>query len=136
MLLLLLGFLDRSCVYAIPGTNKNVLISGKSLDTTRQSRLAQTNVDASTAPFAGAHVPINENEGAPSEQIQSFPQCFVCDSDSIPFVVDTGANRFIVNDARMLPDFKAVKGANVKGVGGAPVTIHGVGHYELKIGSE
>ena len=46
------------------------------------------------------------------------------DTDSTLFVIDTGANRVIVKDAKLLHNFQACSGG-VKGVGGNPVSIPG-----------
>ena len=54
------------------------------------------------------------------------------DTDSIPYLIDTGANRIIVNDLKLLTNFKAVRGG-VKGVGGTAVSIYGIGALSMSL---
>jgi hypothetical protein len=63
------------------------------------------------------------------------PYCFIADTDSIPYIVDSGANRVILNNAKLFKSFKAQRGA-VKGVGGNPVSIIGTGTLEQSLQSD
>ena len=46
--------------------------------------------------------------------------------------MDTGANRFIVNDKSCLTDFQSARGG-IKGVGGLPTAICGIGKLMLPL---
>ena len=54
------------------------------------------------------------------------------DIDSIPYLIDTGANRIIVNDLKLLANFKSVRGG-VKGVRGTAVLIYGIGALSMSL---
>ena len=68
----------------------------------------------------------------PPEHIPLYPSCFVADTDSTNFVIDTGTNRIIVNDASLLCDFQAMEGG-IKGVGGNPTKITGTGSLPIQL---
>ena len=61
--------------------------------------------------------------------------CFVVDTDSVPFVLDTGANRIIVNDAKLLQNLQTST-AKVKGIEGKCVRIAGTGTISLPLRSD
>ena len=63
------------------------------------------------------------------------PYCFVVDTDSIPYIIDTGANRIIVNNARHLRNLVATSD-KIKGIGGKCVRIAGVGTLSLPLRSD
>ena len=62
--------------------------------------------------------------------IRNTPHCFVTDTDSCTYLLDSGANRFIVNDAKMLHQFTTTK-ASVKGISGTSTAIQGIGKLQL-----
>jgi hypothetical protein len=53
----------------------------------------------------------------------------------VPYVLDTGANRFILNEAKLFKEFQLRTGS-VKGIGGDPVTLVGVGSLCLPLKSD
>lgn len=70
------------------------------------------------------------------ETINNAPFCFVVDTDSAQFLIDSGANRYIVNDPRLLKQFEATTGHGVKGIGGAPARVAGLGMLPLSLPTE
>jgi hypothetical protein len=75
------------------------------------------------------------SEGADSPvevNIPKDPYCFVADTDSSRYLLDTGANRVILNDKGLLSGFHLAEG-EVKGVGGAPALINGNGKCKLTL---
>eukprot|EP00980_Cylindrotheca_fusiformis_P019866 scaffold6984_cov81-Cylindrotheca_fusiformis.AAC.1 len=125
-------------VHAIPGT-PHAIVSEASLDTSRQASLTETVVnnltsasasDAPDTPDVDAHSansvpPETSSESNPSP-IPTEPYCFVVDTDSQEFLIDSGANAVIVNKAKLLTDFKPTSGG-VNGIGGTPVDLNGTG---------
>lgn len=131
--LALFGALNPYSVYAIPGTN-NVLVHGRSLDATSQQRMAATSVPAQQSPAEPPQYPLGDSKSTEDmSTLRNLPHCFVADTDSFEVLVDTGANRFIVNNPRLLRNFKAERGAGIKGVGGSPVAILGSGTFTIKM---
>ena len=58
----------------------------------------------------------------------------MADTESFPYLIDTTANRVIVNNIKLLYNFKAIRGG-VKGVGGTSVSIRGIGYLSLPLQS-
>jgi hypothetical protein len=115
--------------YALPGTN-HVIISGESsLDTTQQIDMA---VDATVAANSRPNSleAYEASNSTADNHIWSQPYCFIADTDSVAYVLDTGANRVILNDAKLFTNFVARRG-NVKGIGGDGVQA--LGHGSIKI---
>jgi hypothetical protein len=127
LLLIGLSFAPQTAVHALPGTNHAILFNGKpSLDVHCQQRYAS---EGSGHFYASpANVP-------PDPLLTAEPYCFVADTDSFPFVIDTGANRFIVNDRSLFTSFKPQSGL-VKGIGGTPVPLSGIGTIRLNLKSD
>ena len=73
-------------------------------------------------------------KSTPAEEINSMPYCFIADTDSITVVLDTGANRVIVNEKRLLTKFRHSR-EQVKGLQGKPIIAGGQGRLRLKIES-
>ena len=59
----------------------------------------------------------------------------MADTNSVPYLIDTGANCVIINNIKLLSNFKAIRGC-VKGVGGTFVYIHGIGSLSLPLKSD
>lgn len=123
-------------VHLLPGTN-HALVHEASLDSFRQQSLQRTVVSNATSSHpAGVHaMPSDVDDAKPDVNIRKQPHCFVVDTDSKSYVLDTGANRFIVRDVKLLDNFQAVRG-DVKGIGGTPVSIQGVGNLRLALQSD
>ena len=49
--------------------------------------------------------------------LRQHPYCFIVDTDSVPYIIDTGANRIIVNDAKLLKQLNPTSD-KIKGIGG------------------
>lgn len=125
-------------VYSLPGTS-HVLVNERSLDSSRQAALVNTVLDnvQQTAIQSELEAFPATNTEVVDESLRSSPHVFVVDTDSVPFIVDTGANRFIINDASLFVKgtFKMVQGS-VKGVGGTPVALCGTGTFRLPLVSD
>ena len=124
--------------YALPGTNHALLSNQPSRDNSRQQAYVQTSIDNMTS--ATSNQAADRPTGLPANteidaNRRTTPYCFVADTDSIPYIVDSGANRVILNDAKLFKSFTAQRGA-VKGVGGNPVSIIGTGTLELSLRSD
>ena len=118
--------------YSLPGT-PHMLIPTASLDSTRQNQLRDTVIanTATTSP-PQAFPSVDAANSPITDAIPTTPFCFVADTDSARFTLDTGANRIIVNDVKLLDDFQSVSG-DVKGIGGTPVAIKGVGTCRIPL---
>ena len=75
---------------------------------------------------------LDANDVQPEPSLRQEPFCFVADTDSTLFIIDTGANRVIVKDSKLLHSFQACSGG-VKGVGGNPVSILGKGSCQINL---
>jgi hypothetical protein len=128
LLLIGLSFAPQVAVHALPGTNHAILFNGKpSLDVHRQQRYVKTVVNnAITASEGSGHYYASPANISANQLLTTEPYCFVADTNSFPFVIDTGANRFIVNDRSLFTSFKPQSGL-VKGIGGTPVPLSGIG---------
>ena len=98
------------------------------MNTFRQQSLQRTVISQTTSPFdVESHsIALNANDVQPEPSLCQETFCFVADTDSTSFVIDTGANRVIVKDAKLLHNFQACS-SSVKGVRGNPVSILGKG---------
>jgi hypothetical protein len=83
----------------------------------------------------GTDIQGNDGLQADDNRLQQIPYCFIADTDSVPYVLDTGANRVILNDVKLLKEFQPCTGS-VKGIGGDPVTLGGVGSLRLPLKSD
>jgi hypothetical protein len=122
-------------MYALPGTN-HAITNEPSNDSLRQQQYVQTVINnmATSHTDTGAYcLPVNAT-AALDPNLRSKPHCFIADTDSIGCILDTGANRVIVNNAKLFKSFKPQKGT-VLGVGG-PVTVIGTGTAILPLTSE
>ena len=66
---------------------------------------------------------------------ENYPRCFVADTESVRFVLDTRANHTIVNDARHVYGYKPAR-FKVKGIGGDPTISSGRGFIGIPLKSE
>ena len=95
-----------------------------SLDSARQQSL-QTTVISNTVTTSSGFSTLTSgsiNKAHPDEILTSTPHFVVADTDSTPYLIDTGANLVIVNDPKLLKDFRSVRGG-VKGVGVTSVCV-------------
>ena len=81
-------------------------------------------------------MPVDRTPPPPDDLLSSQPQAFVADTDSKEFCLDSAANRVIVNDPKLLCDFQTVSSPGVKGIGGTPVKVLGVGTLHLSLQSD
>ena len=79
--------------------------------------------------------PLLDDEPVPDNGLRSTPYLFVADTDSVPYLIDTAANRVIVNNIKLLSNFKATRGG-VQVVGATSVSIHGIGYLSLPLRSD
>ena len=129
--LLLFSSLAINGTYAIPGSNFAILTGEASRDTTRQMGHVQTAIEQCAD---GIPIALAGNSPKKEKQINNGPHCLVADTDSIDFVLDTGANRIIVNDMKLLTDFSLSKGT-VKGINGDAVSTSGKGKLQMPLKS-
>ena len=125
-------------VYALLGTN-HAIINEPSKDIARQRAYIETIIHNMTNQQSQANE-CNIHVNAPDEDIdhktlRNTPHSFITDTDSYTYLLDSGANRFIVNDAKMLKQFTATR-ASVKGISGTSVAIQGTGQHRLTIKSD
>ena len=85
-------------VHALPGTNYSMIKGVHTNDTSRQLRYAKTILQQTTSSTSLPSTPSPSPPEPPPSTIRNEPICFVVDTDSITYAVDTGANRFILND--------------------------------------
>ena len=142
-LLPLLFFSCAPSIHAMPGTNHSIVKGRASLDITRQRKYIKTIVDKvsndsdiSSSSSSSANIPpTSQSSSSPSIGTGTEPFCFVVDTDSVPYVIDTGANRIIVNDAKYL--HKLVPTSDkIKGIGGKCIRIAGTGILTLPLRSD
>ena len=74
-------------------------------------------------------------DSTPDASLKSTPTAFVVDTDSSAYLLDTGANRVIVNDRSLLQNFTLGR-EGVKGLGGAPIMSGGSGVLNLPLSSD
>ena len=105
-----------------------------SLDTLRQANLQRVVITNATSLQGNQYQTIanSASDTALDPALPTTPHCFVVDSDSTPYILDTGANRFIVNNARLLSNFVAIQGG-VKGINGTSVSIIGQGTLSIHL---
>ena len=72
---------------------------------------------------------------SPPLPLKNEPITFIADTDSRKWILDTGTNRFIVNDLNLLSDYTP-GGGKVKGINGNPTIISGTGILKLCIKSD
>ena len=101
-------------VHAFPGTN-HVLISGEqSLDSNRHRQCINTIMynlahdsidDQCTDPSPEAHTSTGlMPTSSLRNNLPQDPYCFIADTDSIHYAIDTAANSIIVNDVNHITD--------------------------------
>jgi hypothetical protein len=129
-------FIAPTTVYSLPGT-QHALVPEASLNSLRQTALRQTVV--SNATFEADGIAMSTDSVAANASASDLPQepfCFIANTDSSQYLVDTGANRVILNDAKLFEkDFSPIQG-DVKGVGGNPVPIKGHGTHKIELISD
>jgi hypothetical protein len=134
--MMLFTFSSASLVDALPGTNHPIIPGEASLDLTRQRAYVNAAVNASVSTSSGPTDPTaldaTAKNSPDAKLLRCLPYCFVADTNSIPFVLDTGANRVIINNVKLFKHFKSRKG-NVKGIGGAPVKLFGGGTVKISL---
>jgi hypothetical protein len=122
--LLLFSFAYVPRIYAIPGTNHALVTGGSSLDRHQQHNYVDTMINAAVTANSDPDEPIALDGTTlapePNAKLKKLPYCFIADTDSVAYVLDTGANRLIINNAKIFEKFTASNG-RVKGIGGDPV---------------
>lgn len=121
----------------------HLMIKGdSSTDTFKQQQYIQTIIDGinnqseNTIPtFTSGPVHCLSQDNVDTSNLNQTPYCFITDTDSIPYVIDTGANRIIVNDIKLLHNITATSD-KVKGIGGKCVRITSIGKLSLALHAE
>jgi hypothetical protein len=126
-------FCKTTSVYAIPGTS-HALISEPSLDASRQDSLRETVIHntVSQSDEELLHTAPDSGSLSPPSSLPANPHCFVVDTDSHMFLVDSGANAVIVNDVTLLTNFHSSTGG-VKGIGGLTIALKGSGRCAVPL---
>jgi len=107
----------------------------------QRTALASSIAANSTSPSACTHPPPSPCCFTTDATTRRTPFSFVADTDSVSVVIDSGANRIIVNDKSLLSDYQPCA-IPVKGLNGSPVMSGGTatfpfpmccddGHFEL-----
>ena len=125
-------------VYALPSTN-HAIINEPSKDIARQRAYVKTVIHNMTNQQQHTNEydihTSTHDEKSDHTALRNTPHCYVMDSDSCTYLLDSGANRFIVNDAKMLTQFMPTQ-ASVKGISGTSVAIRGMGQHQLTLKSD
>ena len=104
------------------------------MDASHQRSLQWTVIYQTTSPF---NVDLNYI-GLDADDVQTETSlcqetfCFISNTDSTSFVIDTGANWVIVKDAKLIQNLQSGSGG-VKGVGGNSVSILGNGSFWVNL---
>ena len=141
-LLPLLFFSHAPSIHAMPGTNHSIIKGQASLDIARQQKYIKTIIDKisndsniSSSSSSTNIPPPSQSPSSASVGTRTEPFCFIVDTDSVPYVIDTGANRIIVNDARYLRNLVPTSD-KIKGIGGKCIRIAGTGILKLPLRSD
>jgi len=130
--------------FALPGCNYGIItnpssdeVYSKEFQITMRSSAVKSIVRSNSCEIEEPIpicLPVN---AAPAQKskLKSAPVAFVVDTDSSEFLLDTGANRVIVNDKTLLTHF-ALNRQSVKGIGGSPVISGGTGTLSLPLTSD
>ena len=121
--------------YSLPGTH--FAIDTRPEANVVASRTAQskytTSVIKSLSKGGEEGASLNE-EPKSTGKLESMPFCFIADTDSITVALDTGANRVIVNEKRLLTNFRLSR-EKVKGLQGKPIISGGQGRLRMRLES-
>ena len=98
----------------------------------RQQDLQETVISNTVSSVTTVATPSLDDEPVPDNELRFTSYLFVADTDSVPYLINTTANRVIVNNIKLLSNFKAIRGG-VKGVGGTSVSIHVIGSLSLPL---
>ena len=126
----------------MPGTNHSIVKGQASLDIARQKTYIKTIVnklsndsDISSLSSSPNIPPTSQPSSSPSISMRTEPFCFVVGTDSVPYIIETIANRIIVNNATYL--HKLVPTSDkIKCSGGKCVRIAGTGILTLPLQSD
>jgi hypothetical protein len=114
-------------------------LEGSSGSPIRQHAYVDTAIEQAMASQPGSYTLGTDIQGDDAikadDRLQQVPYCFIADTDSVPYILDTGANRVILNDAKLFKEFQPSTGS-VKGIEGDPVTLGGVGSPRLPLKSD
>ena len=122
--------------YPLPGSDY-CLVTGSSHNITQQNHYVHNIISQSSGYQSVAKPSVSLHSGTrplePRIQQESFP--FIADTDSQQFVIDSGSNRIIVNDASLLNNLR-VTTDKIKGIGGSPVQVTGGEKSNLTLQSD
>jgi hypothetical protein len=136
--LLLFTFMSAPCVHTLPGTNHALVSGDTSLDQARQHSFVNNIVDETVSNLSDPDDLIACPTTAAlrsGKSLRRLPYCFVADTDSVKYVIDTGANCIIIQNKKIFSSFRLVE-SSVKGVGGNAVKAHGVGTVRIPLKSD
>jgi hypothetical protein len=99
--LLALGALPGT--YSLPGTNHAIVVGDSLGLPIRQHVYAETAIEQTVASQTdlyalGTDIQGDDGLQADDNRLQEISYCFIADTDSVRYVLDTGVNRVILND--------------------------------------
>ena len=123
---------------SVPGTNYAMAQGPKYLDTHQQQNCIKNIVKASDHQSSDVATNLDgslSSQAPVSPILCHEPARFITDTDSVACVIDTGANKIVVNDARLLTDLNIIA-AKINGIGGKSIVNSGVGQLTLTLKSD
>ena len=141
LLLPLFLFKQSQAVHIVQGTSYALVKGDQSLDISRQQKYVNSLIDQldtinseenqNLALVTTQSVP----KSTPTSLLRQDPVSFIADTDSVLYIIDTGANRIVVNDARLLTNLK-ISSSAIKGIGGKTINIAATGKLALPLRSD
>ena len=105
-------------------------------NTSRQLKYVKTIIDQTTSSSTSAIYYNNPTTPEPPpSSIRDEPIYFIADTDSISYVMNTGANCVILNNCSLVNNLKTTC-AKIKGIGGNTIQISGTGDRSLGLKSD
>ena len=118
----------------MPSTNYAILTGEGSMNSCAQQRHT-ANLISQICSTLTNDVVTESSSSLLDPALKSDPVTFIAGTDSSRYVVDSGANRFIVNDARLLRNLRFTR-EQIKGINGNPTAITGTGLLNLTLCSD
>lgn len=104
-------------------------------DTSRQLKYTNTIIQqiASSAPLYSVGNPSTPEPPPPN--LRNEPICFIADTDSITYAVDSGVNIIILNNSHYMSNMQIIKGS-INGIGCKGIQMSGSGDHSLLLKSD
>ena len=122
--------------YSLPGSDYR-LVTGSSQNITQQNHHVQNITSQSSGYQSVAKPSVSLHSGTRDLElrISHEPFSYIVDTDSHQFVIDSGSNRIIVNNASLLNNLH-VTADQINGIGGSPVQVTGGEKLNLTLKSD